>query len=34
MNTKLQEDYTNKREMGKTNPNYSFAAVNKVVLVA
>ena len=34
MNTKLQEDYTDKRNMGKTNPDYSFAAVNKVVLVA
>jgi hypothetical protein len=34
MNTNLQEDYTDKINMGKTNPNYSFAAVNKVVLVA
>jgi len=34
MNTKLQEDYTTKRNVGKTNPDFSFAAVNKVVLVA
>ena len=34
MNTQLQEDYADKRNMGKTNPDYSFAAVNKVVLVS
>lgn len=34
MNTKLQEDYTDKTRRGNTDPNYSFAAVNKVVLVA
>lgn len=34
MNTKLQEDYTENTDRGKRLPNYSFAAVNKVVLVA
>jgi len=34
MNTKLQEDYTTRKNWGKTDPDYSFVAVNKVVLVS
>lgn len=34
MNTKLQEEYTTNTVYGKTDPKYSFAAVNKVVLIA
>ena len=34
MNMALEKTYTNNTMYGKTDPNYSFAAVNKVVLVA
>lgn len=34
MNTKLQEEYKRYRDIGTRDPEYSFAAVNKVVLVA
>ena len=34
MNMALEKDYTDHTRYGKTDPNYSFAAVNKVVLVA
>ena len=34
MNQNLEKSYTTNTLYGKTDPNYSFAAVNKVVLVA
>ena len=34
MNMALEKTYTDHTRYGKTDPNYSFAAVNKVVLVA